>query len=185
MPTATKITPAQTKRLLEWMQREQPKAFTGLVRRFTPKEQLSGIWDSISNIASGVVNSVTNFVNSQGAQSLLTAATPFLQTKLEKQQLELNIKRMQSGMAPQAYVPAYAPGAYPAGTTYPPPGTYPGTTYPGTTVPPGTTYPPGTPLPPGYPLPYEQQKPIPWGWIAGAAGVGFLLMQNSSSPRRR
>ena len=104
---------AQTERLLKWMKQEQPRAYAGLVRRFTPKGELSGLLDSITGIAGRVVDSVTNFVNSQGAQSLLTAASPFLQTQLEKKQLELNIKRMQAGMLPQQYTPSYAPGVYP------------------------------------------------------------------------
>jgi hypothetical protein len=175
MTSPTKITAAQTRQLLQWMEAAQPKVLTGLVRRFTPKgtplpkAQLSGFLDSLGTTASSVVNGITNFFNSNGAQAMMGAATPFLQTALEKQQLELNIKRMQSGLMPQAYAPGYAPSAYPG---YVPPVSTPGTYQPYSGQ-----------LPPGYPLP-PQEKPLPWGWIGAAAGLGLLLMSRSGGGRR-
>lgn len=154
MATKGVITRRQTEQLLRQLQAQQPHVYAGLVRRFTPKGQpLAGLWDSITGIASNVVSSVTNFVNSQGAQSLLTAATPFLQNKLEKKQLELNLQRMQSGLPPQTYAP--------------PPAAPPATSYPG-----ATSYPyPGAPAPSA-----EPAKAIPWGWIAGGAiGIGLVM----------
>jgi hypothetical protein len=107
MTSATKkaFTPQDTQRLLTWMKERQPKVYAGLVRRFTPAGQgpMAGIWDSITTAASSITSSVTNFLNSEGAAKLFTAATPFMQTELEKKQLALNLQRIQSGLPPQMY----------------------------------------------------------------------------------
>lgn len=160
MTSATKhrITPRQTEQLLKVLQAQSPRVYAGLVRRFTPKgQQLSGLWDSITGIANTVVTGVTNFVNSQGASSLLTAATPFLQNRLERRQLELNLQRMQSGLPPQTYTPPPGtPGYMPPATSYP-----------------GVTY---YPDPTQQPWPAAEPKAIPWGWIAGGAiGIGLVM----------
>jgi hypothetical protein len=112
MTSATKspgarVTREQTAQLLLWLRATQPKVYEGLVRRFTPAG-VSGIYDSISGAISKVADGVTNFFNSQGGQALVSAATPFLQTSLEKKQLQLNIQRMQNGLPIQQY-----PGSQP------------------------------------------------------------------------
>lgn len=155
MTSATKkIGRAQTVKLLEWMQQVQPRVYAGLVRRFTPAtpaNQMNGIWDAITGMAGKVVDGVTNFVNSQGASNLITAAAPFLQTKLEKEQLQLQLQRMQAGLPPQTYGQPYGTGSQlPSGQ-----------------------YIPGS----MYPLETQQQEIPPWVWIAGAGALGFLLLR--------
>jgi hypothetical protein len=149
-PTKQRIyTQADTQRLLAWIKASQPRVYTGLVRRFTPADraQVAGIWDSITGAVSSIGNSVTNFLNSEGAGKLLTAAQPFLQTTLEKEQLKLNLQRMQSGLPIQYYPPA-SPGA----TSVLPYGTDPM-------------------------LYQQPPKEIPWGLIGGGLLATVLLLR--------
>lgn len=153
MTSATKpkrvYSPQDTQRLLTWLKQRQPQVYTGLVRRFTPPEraQLAGIWDSITGAVSSVGQTVTNFLNSEGAAKLFQAAQPFLQTELEKKQLNLNLQRLQSGLPLQQY-PTASAGA----TSILPYGTDPSL------------------------LVQPTAQPVPWGWIAGGAiGIAALL----------
>lgn len=152
MTSATKkaFTPADTQRLLQWIKTAQPRVYTGLVRRFTPADraQVAGIWDSITGAVSSIGNTVTNFLNSQGAEKLFQAAQPFLQTTLEKEQLKLNLQRMQSGLPPQYYPPASTSAT--------------------STLPYGTD-----PM-----LYQQQPPTqIPWGWIGGGLLAAVLLFR--------
>lgn len=105
MTSATKgrVTRAQTEQLLAWMKANQPRVYEGLVRRFTAPSSVAGIFDSITGVIGKVADGMTNFFNSNGGQAVLTAATPFLQTSLEKKQLQLNLTRMQNGLPLQQY----------------------------------------------------------------------------------
>lgn len=144
---ARMVTSAQTRVLLAWMKDQQPRVYAGLVRRFTPASEVSGIMDSITGIAGKLADSVTNFFNSQGGQAVLTAAQPFLQTSLEKKQLQLNLQRMQNGLPIQQYPVAGQPGYDPYGNN---PAYFPSSSPTGVSV--------------------------PWMWLGlGGLGLGLLL----------
>lgn len=111
MTSPTKvISRVQTQMLLEWMRRRQPRAYAGLARKFAPPQAVAGLWDSISSAGGKLVDGITNVLNSEGAQKLIGAATPFLQTKLEREQLKLNVQRVQAGMPPVDYPTGATPG---------------------------------------------------------------------------
>lgn len=151
MTSATKarITRAQSEQLLAWMKKQQPQVYAGLVRRFTPASNVAGIFDSITGVIGKVADSVTNFFNSQGGQGVLTAAAPFLQTALEKKQLQLNLTRMQNGLPIQQY-PVGQPGQ------------------------PG--YDPYGNNPAYYPTSSSSGVSVPWMWLGiGGLGLGLLL----------
>lgn len=138
--------PKETQQLLAWIKSTNPKAYAGLVRRFSPNDraQVAGIWDTVTSAASSITSGVTNFLNSEGAAKLFNAAQPFLQSELEKKQLQLNLQRMQAGLPIQQYPTA------PAGSSVLPYGTD--------------------------PLMFEQRKAeIPWPWIIGGAGLVLLV----------
>lgn len=139
-------TPKETQALLTWMKGSNPRAYAGLLKRFTPPDraQVAGIWDAISGAASSVTNAVTGFLNSEGAAKLFNAAQPFLQSSLEKKQLQLNLSRMQAGLPIQYYPPGSTGGS--------------------AVLPYGTD-----------PMLLPQQKEIPWGLITGA-GIGLVLL---------
>lgn len=103
MTAKARVTREQTAQLLAWLKVQQPRVYEGLVRRFTAPTNVGGIFDSISGAIGKVADGITNFFNSQGGQSVLTAATPFLTTSLEKKQLQLNLTRMQNGLPIQQY----------------------------------------------------------------------------------
>jgi hypothetical protein len=142
------ITQGETQRLLAWIKVQQPRVYAGLLRRFTPPQQaqVAGIWDSITGAVSSISGGVTNFLNSQGADKLLSAAQPFLQNQIEKDQLKLNLRRLQAGLPIQTYPTTAAPAA---STTSPAPAPAPST---------------------------QPTQQIPWGWIGGGAlAIGLLL----------
>jgi hypothetical protein len=156
MPSIQTTQRVQATQLLEWMRTRMPHVYRGVAGRFSTQQQLSGFWDSIGTVASSVVTGVTNFINTQGAEKLLQVAQPFIQNKLEKEQIALNLQRIQTGQPvkdysePAAPLPGYGPA-------------------------------PATPAPAA-----PAQREIPWGWIGGgAAGVALLLMLSRGSSRRR
>lgn len=86
---------SQVKALLDWLQVNQPKVFRGLVERFTPPDaQMAGITDFLSN----TVNTVSNFVSSQGFDKILQAAQPFIDNRLQQEVLKYQVQRLQSGL---------------------------------------------------------------------------------------
>jgi hypothetical protein len=145
-PTKARVTRAQTEQLLAWMKATQPRVYAGLLRRFTPASSVSGLFDSITGIASKFVDSVTNFFNSNGGQAVLTAATPFLQTSLEKKQLQMNLTRMQNGLPMQQYpVGGQAPDPYGNNQAF-------------------------------FPTSSQSGVSVPWLWLGiGGLGLGLLL----------
>lgn len=146
------VTRAQTERLLAWMKKEQPHVYAGLLRRFTPPSQVSGLFDSITGIAGKFVDSVTNFFNSNGGQAVLTAAQPFLATSLEKKQLQLNLTRAQNGLPMQQYPVAGQPGYDPYGNN-----------------------------PAYFPTSSPSGVSVPWMWLGiGGLGLGLLLSRRRS-----
>lgn len=85
--------------LLRWMQTNQPHVYAGLVNRFNPPgTNLHGLFDSISNLFSRTVETVSNFAGSQGFDKILTAAQPFLANKTQQSQLAMQIKAAQAGV---------------------------------------------------------------------------------------
>lgn len=156
MPSIKTTQREQAMQLLEWMRTRMPHVYRGVVGRFSTHQQLSGFWDSIGTVASSVVTGVTNFMNTQGAEKLLQVAQPFIQNKLEKEQIALNLRRIQTGQPVKDYAVPVAPA-------------------------PGYSTVPSTPAP-AVPEPTE----IPWGWIGGGAGaVALLLLATRGSSRRR
>lgn len=111
MTSPTKaVSRAHTQMLLQWMQRRQPRAYAHIVTKFAPPQQVAGLWDSLAAGAGKVVDGLTNVLNSDGAQKILGAATPFLQNKLERDQLKTNIQRVQAGFPPVDYPTGATPG---------------------------------------------------------------------------
>jgi hypothetical protein len=148
MTTRRVYTPKETQQLLSWIKGTNPRAYAGLVRRFTPNDraQVAGIWDTIANAASSITSGVTTFLNSEGTQKLFNAAQPFLQSELEKKQLKLNLQRMQAGLPLQQYPTGAGSSVLPFGTD------------------------------PLLWEQQQQQRDIPWPWIIGGAGLVLLLV---------
>jgi len=98
---------AKVTELFRWLEKNQPHVYKGLIKRFTAPQTMSGLSDILSN----AVNSVSNFVSSQGFGSVLTAAAPFLANRVQSQQLSMQIKALQAGVPLTNTSAAVAPGA--------------------------------------------------------------------------
>lgn len=156
MPRTRKSPQQQAAELLAWMRANQPRVYEGLARRFASRpSELSGLFDSLSTAFSSAVNAVGNFLGSQGGDKLLQAAQPFITTKLEKEQLQNQIKRLQAGL-PLTAMPASA-------------GVVNTQTYSGLPLAPFSI----------------EAKPFPWLWVAGGVGGGLLLMAMMNGGGRR
>jgi len=116
IPTAERV-----RQLFVWMQRYQPHIGAGLIRRFTPREQLAGL-GGIFDFIGTAVQGVTNFAQTQGFDKLLTAAQPFIKNAAEKSALKVQLERIKAGLPPAAEATAASspggqgtPGATPGG----------------------------------------------------------------------
>lgn len=90
--------------LAQWLLKNQPELFTALARRAEGRAQLSGITDFFSSLGTGVSNAATqvgSFLTSEDGLKTLTGLTGiYLQTKAQKDALNLQVKLAQAGQAP-------------------------------------------------------------------------------------
>lgn len=102
---------AKVRKLMVYLEKKKPHIYRGLVTRFTQPQELKGIFDFVGSIASKTVDAMSNFASSNGFDKILTAASPFLANKAEKDQLEIQIKRVNAGLAPTDTPQSPAPSA--------------------------------------------------------------------------
>jgi len=98
---------AKVRKLMGYLEKKKPHIYRGLVTRFTQPtdipavQSMAGIFDFVGSIASKTVDAMSNFASSNGFDKILTAASPFLANKAEKEQLEIQIKRVGAGLDPE------------------------------------------------------------------------------------
>lgn len=89
--------------LATWLMKNQPEVFTALARRAEGRAQLAGISDFFSSLGTGVANAtsqVGSFLTSEDGLKTLTGLTSvYLQTKAQKDALNLQVKLAQAGQA--------------------------------------------------------------------------------------
>jgi hypothetical protein len=110
-------------RLARWIADNQPRLFAQLLTRSgLPKEELAGIFDSLSTFGTSVgnaVSSVGSYLTSQdGLNSIAKLGTTYLQTQAQRDALQTQLRLAQSGqpLAPiytaTPYTTAIANGVY-------------------------------------------------------------------------
>lgn len=89
--------------LAQWLMKNQPALFTALARQAEGRAQLAGISDFFSSLGTGVANATTqvgSFLTSEDGLKTLTGLTGvYLQTKAQKEALQLQVKLAQAGQS--------------------------------------------------------------------------------------
>ena len=87
--------------LAQWLMKNQPDVFTALAKQAEGRAQLAGISDFFSSLGTGVANAtsqVGSFLTSQDGLKTLSGLTAvYLQTKAQKDALNLQVKLAQAG----------------------------------------------------------------------------------------
>lgn len=101
-----------------WLKANMPDVYRAFERRFAG--ELSGLgyemddlafWSSIGSALSTVASGVNQFVQSGGFQSVVQAASPFIQTHIEKKAFETQLQRAMQNAPPAVTVPVEIPTA--------------------------------------------------------------------------
>lgn len=101
--------PQDADRLARWIADNQPRLFAQLLSRSgLPKEELSGIFDSLSTFGSAVGNAVssvgTYLTSQEGLNSITKLGTTYLQTQAQRDALQTQLQLARSG---QPLAPIY------------------------------------------------------------------------------